>query len=241
MLIVSKYRDYYDSAHNGWIDKTIVYNRSEVRTACPKNMFSMSPYGMGSVRNSVNSYADKFLVIGFCGKTYPVFRITWKLGDKPSVTEFIYDLDEYRRRKEDIWKSLGFWRKFSPWRGTRYSGMEWGGDKIKTMFDTYDRKEDLTLFRAHNAPIFAATTEFDKDASDAGDKPYSMLVNAKLEPYEFYRIKSSPDAFQDIQSFISGVLGMPSKEPEQVSDKIKVMSHGFDPKWSFRKESSKRK
>jgi hypothetical protein len=29
MIINSNFRDYYDSSHGGWIDKTIVYNRKE--------------------------------------------------------------------------------------------------------------------------------------------------------------------------------------------------------------------
>ena len=243
MLIISKHRDYYDSAHNGWIDKTIVYNRNEIRTNCPKNMFSDRPYCMGTIRGW-NEYTDNFYVIGFCGKLYPAFRIKWMRKDETRGTEYteiIYDLDEYMNRKHEIKKHLGYWREYTPWRGKRKPGTEYGDDKIRTMFDKYDRKDDITLFRAHNTPIFVATHQFDRESLQENYKSYSLLVNANLKYYEFYRVKNAPEAFQDIQSFISGVLGMPAKEPEPVSDKVKVVAHGFDPKWSFRKEPTKKR
>ena len=244
MLILSKYRDYYDSAHNGWIDKTVVYNRTQVRAKCPEDMFSSMSYGMSAIRGGVNDYTDNFYVIGFCGKLYPAFRIKWRHRGgtiDQSFTEIYYDIDEYMSRKQEIKKYLGYWRDYRPWRGKRVPCTEWGDEKIRTMFDTYDHKDDPALFRAHNTPIFVATREFDRESMEEDYKPYSLLVNAKLEYYEFYRVKGSVEAFQDIQSYISGVLGTPEKEPVPLSDKLKVAVHGFDPKWSFRKEPTKKR
>jgi hypothetical protein len=46
-------------------------------------------------------------------------------------------------------------------------------------------------------------------------------------------------AFQEIQMFISGVLGIDENPTVEVSDKDKIISRGFDYKWSFRKEPKK--
>lgn len=241
MLIVSKHRDYYDTAHNGWIDKTVVYDRNEVRTTCPSDMFKLHPYSMGRIHGGVACYTDNFYVIGFCGKLYPAFRIKWKRNIMSKYhTEIFYDIDEYFERKRNIKVELNYWRDSVNWGGKKSKGVEYGDNSIKTMFEKYKDKEDMALFRQHNTPIFIACREFDKELHDHDYKSYSMLVNAKLEYYEFYKIKNAPEAFQDIQSFISGVLGMPAKEPEPVSDKVKVAAHGFDLKWSFRKEPTKK-
>ena len=47
-------------------------------------------------------------------------------------------------------------------------------------------------------------------------------------------------AFQEIQMYISGVLGTGEKEIIEVEDKYKIPQHGFN-KWSFRREPTKKK
>ena len=41
--------------------------------------------------------------------------------------------------------------------------------------------------------------------------------------------------------FISGVLGVGERPIVKISDKNKIIEHGFDYKWSFRKESKGKK
>jgi len=66
-----------------------------------------------------------------------------------------------------------------------------------------------------------------------------FFINPVLKDYEFYKIFDSYQAFQEIQMFISGVLGSKEKDIIMIEDKYKIASHGFD-KWSFRKEPEKK-
>ena len=61
-----------------------------------------------------------------------------------------------------------------------------------------------------------------------------------LKDYEFYKKFDSFAAFQEIQMFLSGVLGNKENEIIVVSDKDKIAQHGFD-KFSFRKDKEVKK
>ena len=48
-------------------------------------------------------------------------------------------------------------------------------------------------------------------------------------------------AFQEIEMYISGVLGINNKPTVEISDKNKIVGRGFDLKYSFRKDPEKKK
>jgi hypothetical protein len=54
-----------------------------------------------------------------------------------------------------------------------------------------------------------------------------------LKDIEFQRVLDPFTAYQELDQWISGVLGQ-NPEPDEVSDKVKIQQHGFD-SWSFRK------
>ena len=60
-----------------------------------------------------------------------------------------------------------------------------------------------------------------------------LLINPCLSEFEFYRVVDSASAFQSIQSFISGVMGIEEKPMIEIKEKDKIVSKGFN-KWSFR-------
>ena len=67
-----------------------------------------------------------------------------------------------------------------------------------------------------------------------------FFINPLLKDYQFYKVYDAVQTFQEIQMFISGVLGNKEKEIIEVADKYKITQHGFDKKWSFRKEPTKK-
>ena len=64
-------------------------------------------------------------------------------------------------------------------------------------------------------------------------------VNPNLNNYKFFKAHDTFTAFQNLQSYISGVLGTKENDIIEVSNKSKIIKAGFDLKTSFRKEKKK--
>ena len=97
-------------------------------------------------------------------------------------------------------------------------------------------------FREFHTPIFAwGSYGIDIYARWHGtlDKKNSFIVNPILRDYQFARVIDPYTAFQEIQMYVSGVLGVNKDGTEFPStEKEKVAQHGMD-KWSFRRPPSK--
>jgi hypothetical protein len=249
MLILAKKKDYYDGvAGTTGIDKTIVYDRQiieyddkkllipvlfqkNIRNKNNKNIFNDLDY------HHLNKDIQKkyphynYFIIGFCGKLY----IGWKLyhegipyhdefGFKkiPFMTDITYNFD-YMKTIIDS----NFWKR-------------------KGNFENnilYIRNYDaIELFRELKTPIFVYDNDYCRNSMKKywHNNNYKFIVNPLLRNYVFYKIFNSFQAFQEIQMFLGGVLGVGEKEIIEVADKYKIQQHGFDYKWSFRKESTKK-
>jgi len=55
-----------------------------------------------------------------------------------------------------------------------------------------------------------------------------------LANYEFFQVFEPFTAFQELDMFICGTLAYPHNFMVEVSDKSKVLKHGFDPEYGFR-------
>lgn len=211
MLIVSKFHDYYDSAAMNGVDKSVVYNRNPVISALNyKHEFSIQYTGYRNLEYEIVPF-----LIGFCGKIFVGFQLfKIKLGYKIELLDTTYDLDMITRRISEMAGNI------KPWHLSRIN-------------DVYHRFNDsdkyFKYFLEYNAPIFYAGTVKTDNVYE-----YKIIVNPCLKNFRFYVIKNVWAAFQEIQQFISESLLMNKKE-NPVSDEIKIISHGFDKKWSFRK------
>jgi hypothetical protein len=239
MYIISKKKDYYDGvAGTTGIDKTIVYDRQiiEVEEKDFPLIFKRNPsfdykpnpfYTLGNTQIQKELkvvYGDiSYFIIGFCGKLYP----GWKLysegkplpyGGKELIITIEYDSDIIRKLVEQFM-----------WQGNFDDNLQY----VKN----YDA---LYLFRELNTPVFL----YDQDYGRTDINPWTryhpkFIINPLLKEYQFFRVFETVQAFQEIQMFLSGVLGNKEKEIVNVADKYKIAQHGFD-KWSFRKESEKK-
>lgn len=226
MRILSKYKDYYDGvAGTMGIDKTIIYDRTviefENKQEYPQQFKKDKTFNHKKSNrfHSLDLYCvdSKYyddgspFIIGFCGKLY----VGWKFykGDK---CDFTYD--------ENIIKENVKNKKWS-------SNLSDDLNYIKN-YDSID------LFREYNTPIFI----LDNNNQDYVYRKYcgnsKFTINGNLKEYLFYKVFDSFLAFQEIQMFISGVLGVGENTMVEIEDKYKIKKHGFD-EWSFRKEPTK--
>lgn len=235
MYIISKNKDYYDGVVGTMgVDKTIVYERSTIETEDSKDMpkeFQPSInqswnnrrdnhfLNVGYMRTESKKYNDvDSFIIGFCGKLYLGWKFYYNVKkiDERSVivdavkTDIIYGFENAKK-----YLKSGFWK-----------------DTTQEDIDYILKYDSINMFRTLNSPIFIYDTSRPSNGS-------TLIINPILKDYEFYKVVDSFTAFQEIQMFIGGVLGIGEKEIIEVEDKYKIPQHGFD-KWSFRKESVKK-
>lgn len=241
MLIIKKYRDYYDTALgiNG-VDKTCVYNRvpfvSELLEDISFFLKNRRIYTY-DVRKYSSLYYNEQLVsvikpfiIGFCGKLYPayVIRVEFKdhLGYNLQQPIIVFSMDEFK----NIYDKLD---------GRTYVAQnKWELAKVIDFFAFFKEKEYPELFIKHRIPVFVVDYGTSLDSYDP-HKSECIIFNPRLQDYGFYRIFDAVQANQEIQMYLQNVLCSHEKEVIQISDLNRLKQHGFDAKWSFRKEPTK--
>jgi len=215
MLIVSKFRDYYDTAIAYGIDKECVYNRT---TSIPNP--SKHKYTNETKYENKNYYFTlSSFIIGFCGNIYRCIKVIqlnkYTGGD---IVHGFYDAEsliEYMK-EHDIELTN---KKF---RWNRWSRDNWQSEAtIKHYFDRENKQELYDVFRKYHTPIFV------KDYNE-------ITINPCLKDFKFGKVKDAFSAFQDIHQYLAGVLGNKEKDTLNISDKVKVKQHGFN-NWSFKK------
>lgn len=222
MLIVSKFRDYYDSVSSFGIDKSVVYNRHDSyiemkRHPFCKNEIISGKYGRpSSLILSIFSYdlrssrwQDRLQLnpyhIFFCGKLYTVYV---KIDNYDGIS-----------RREIIYKEEDLFKVFEDKKIKLYKNEI---KKISDMYLSFNEKDCTFANIDYKSPCLMY--DFDRE---------KLLINPCLSEFEFYRVVDSASAFQSIQSFISGVMGIEEKPMIEIKEKDKIVSKGFN-KWSFR-------
>lgn len=227
MLIIKKYHDYYDSAANVGIDKTIVYERVISELKEQEIGFCNIHHARSFWSTMVASYSLTSYLLGFCGKTYIIYLL-----------EEGNDTKKYFHTKDGI---VSWLKNYYSKKGAKLYGLNNDLKKIEENHIKWDNKEHHDLFFKFKSPIFLVENNPHMSWIYAKNKTNKVIINPCLKDYEFFKVKDTYTAFQEIQSYISGVLGTNNKEIITISDKDKIVSHGFDPKWSFRKEPQNKK
>ena len=244
MLIVKNFHDYYDSAIGfGGVDKTCVYNRSPKQEKDKYEMnhihkifegdkggWTTDPYceNHSSYRWNKPKQDAPWLItpfiIGFCGKTYVGYVLRWD-GNGEVETKIVYgpeaffDLHPFNLKE-------------------KYGSSKNNYERTVKYFEKFHNKEHSELFVKYNNPVWVYDfgtdiIKFD-DIETYNRNEKHFYLNPILNNYQFYQIFDAPTAFQEIQMYLQGVLGSKEKDTVEISDKDKLLQHGFDPKWSFR-------
>lgn len=247
MYIISKYKDYYDSAVGMGIDKTIVYERHLKEMQCPDDIkdvlkeshdwgskYFTSSYGYLE-HIPKGQYNTSIIIIGFCGKLHIGIKFTKEVPtqyyyDRKYHTEIIYDHTEIVKRLAKNKRYRSSWEK-------EFIGKKEIFNNYVTRINAVDTTE---WFRRFNTPIFAFGIPIDIDVWEKyGHKANignDFFINPILKDYQFAKVFDPYTAFQEIQMYVSGVLGVNKDGTEfPATEKQKVAQHGMD-KWSFRRE-----
>lgn len=253
MLIVSRFHDFYDTAMKYGVDKTVVFERGGEMSK-DKSLSTLLPYReeTGWIKQGRNSYKFTFykLIIGFCGKLYPLMYVKKECqnlipGITPWTDEFFsfYDKEEFLSfliENKINHKDEGRYRIWQ--RRTLYIDSV---TDITIFFDASYWKDLLPLFRKLNAPTFIVGKEYvpSKEVEAPYNAHYDAIItkNPQLKKYKFMKVKDPVTAFQDIFMYISGVLGVPTRPMVKLSDKELAKKRGHGDPYSFRKMPTKKK
>jgi hypothetical protein len=227
MLIQSSFSDYYDGVASSGIDTTVRYHReiSSIKAVSPFLLDHLPQHLPGSPTDfPENDYSQLaitarfhptcyFGVIGFCGNyvVYAHDRQTYYFGEEISVLSW----STHKRARKPSHRQV-----------------------VDECIQRFHGKSDNALFRKFDTPIFI--TDIIAHPSDYEFKHPGLYLpdftlNPRLGELKFYQYKDAYSAFQEIQGYISGVLGGAAKPTIELSDKSKIIKAGFDPKTSFRK------
>lgn len=256
MRIVSKFNDYYDSVMGHGQDLGTVYVRTPKEITDIDLLKDLSEtrdwrvHGRGRGRleiklprpkvphevrlNGDSKYSSLRFgteIVLFCGKVYRGIRIE-AIHQRPIVveggwhsseTEYFYsyaDLEEFLhscgKLVKDIYRS-------------NFSGSDLSSVRELESFlskqGTSEVEESLIKHRIVTARY--VWTNFER-------REWIWQQDESLKSVKFFKVKDPYTAFQELDMYISGVLGQQGKETINISDKDRIYQHGFDG-YSFRK------
>ena len=245
MRIISDFHDYYDSVQSAGQDQSVVYMRSRKEVALNRDSYPFPVFGQTlppSWRWQCRGVKVDQFAIGFCGKVYPILRLSYQLKPESKSTSVVCfnlgDVDafierNYKRHEIDAYRSKPRrWRFSDSWdRGQRR-------EKFKEFFDLFAVKQSAfaEIFIANQSPIFVASVTAGEAWRSNG---YKIVFNGSLKELEFFRIVDTFTAFQELQMYF-GATAQPNRPIPAVSDEDLASAKGFD-KWSFRKPPTKKR
>lgn len=242
MRIISPFRDYYDTAQSFGQDDRVIYHRVERDEPFEFNAQNEELAKWFPARNvpwnrrgqfadvSYSYFSDfyrayySFFRVGFCGKLYSGVKI--QFGEDINSESF-YTIDNILARAEKIYKP----NKFEKFKVSKFLSTvkEW------LAFDEKAPHENFNDWAAKNkVPIMLWTS-----GNDLFERK-TLIYNPCLRNIEFYKVMYPYQAYQELDMYISGVIGYPGVPMIEIEDKYKIAEHGFD-KWSFRKIGAKSK
>ena len=255
MRIISKFRDYYDNVQGMGSDQTDVYLRENkeamgedlVQYAGLNESLEKIPHSLSYSWKS-GQYEEHYrlypVIIGFCGKTYLVYRY-----EAPNETLHFYNADEvdafvesyldkeYNLKKYFPYKLQGWERRWQN-RGWRIGRQDFTQANIKEAFEEIGKLDLTEYFQHGKAPTFVIRHR-ELNRTGFADK-FKISFDAPLDEYEFVKIIDPYTAFQEISMYRNGVLGVGEPEMVEISDENKRDAKGFND-MSFKTESPGKK
>jgi hypothetical protein len=223
MIIRSKFVDYYDYMAKHGVDKTVVYDRNSKVIASESEATIVQPL---LNKNSFRKDFIELMYIGWCGTFIPIAMSGY-------YTEYYFSLESIISTR------------FKPYENHRHYN-KYAYEKVVKHFESGFENHDL--FKEHKAPLivlcqadrystidrFAPYGEWDKNIDNK--TPGKVLItNPVMEIYKSF--KPPHIAYQEIQSYLSGVLGGLQEYIPEVPDEVRYEGKGFDGKMGFRKDS----
>lgn len=250
MRIFSKFHDYYDSLQAGG-DRSLLFLRDQKEIKdigiSPKILETLDLrfdyFREITRRNIADQLEMRFFTILFCGKLYPGIRISYndtsgKDSSGYAIVEqisFCYSVEDVDKVLDRILKEEALKYYHSTKSNPALKWKRWGyhrGLPKKTDLLKYFNgvsKIDLKEFCIKNQIAIGVFS------SALYNRDIVFTLNPCLKEYQFYRVLDVQTTFQELEMWLGGIA-VPQKPMPVISDELKIETHGFDLKHSFRKE-----
>lgn len=277
MKIISDFKDYYDGVSLDG-DSSVV-NIRKIDMFKKNNSLDIEFYDVkSSIFNHLYNYEINFkdfsfsilsrgrinnhqAILMFCGKVYPVLKVTFSIDEKSKTIDMFPNLPFTEEIKKDYFydfKSL-------------FEFIEQLKEKYKIRFNLMSNKkrneEYLNAFlkrseiffeqhfidankvvdlqdKTKSFSVLFCSSGFIKSDSlskiTEGIKEEVLLFNIPLKDIMFFKVKNPYEVHQEIENFLSGIISQRENVTVDVSDQCKLYSKGFDC-YSFKKTSDSRK
>lgn len=221
MRIRSNFKDYYDKIQEYTYGRSSLYVRAWVRS-------NLKDTPLHLLRSSIGRWDDSLFCVGFCGKLYYGRRISWyETIDRVSkrFDKYFFDAESFKSHLRK--------RPFP----------------LYSIDKEYDRKlapsfqviEDNSFFIKDNAPI--SFWDYDNEICcplELKGRTYHRKLcdhdsgpSFSLQSIGFEAILNAESAYTELCGYIGGVLSREHKEVPEMTNSVKIESHGFNKK-SFR-------
>ena len=248
MRIISEVHDYYDPVQRMGQDLTCVWVRKlkkfEFDNRQPNREWIFPHWHYG--RYTKYGIDIQEFIIGFCGTIYPVIKIN---------NEYFYNLEDFeeyvlKHDNKDTKKILEKILKKSRWQ--KRLNIQYFFEECEAQKNSFSK-----LFIENKSPVFVAECKewWSNDEHPIVfhgiSKDHKLnLIPAQLDRKEaseytlknlkFFKVFDTQAAFQEIHSYLSGVLGFNNPDIPEISDKDMRDIKGFN-NMSFKKEKSKKR
>lgn len=219
MRIISKFHDYYDLGMQYGQDNTIVWvrNTEEIKVKdLDRDTFHKLPklsfHTNYKIKTSRYECAVELVYLAFCGK--------WQRLYIGTVTKHYYPYKAQTLCSENIETLRDRFIRLVD------EELKRDGDKYSGRYNKHSEKHieqsAHEIHRHFNSPVILYSNGL-------------VIKNPNLKSIGYNQIKDPYTVYQNISMYMSGVLGQPANPTVTLSDKSKVLKHGFDAKWSFRR------
>lgn len=262
MRIISKYQDYYDSCQRYGMDAKLVWSRNseflekeELPSDLKGLLSSVTPQSLSLGKNKLNVEIKlNYYILFFCGKAYPFFEITHGAYTVPDDSvlgfshisggsKFFYCEEsaiKFLQEKHNISRKSLF-RKSNKYfeRGPVFENLQGWKDAVYQSGLVDKVMTQVGVPRKSPCLLYPATKE-NPDAPYATRFVYGCLeLNPCLKDISFYKVMVEHIAYQELSMYVGGVLPRDEAMTAIISDKDRIIQHGFD-KYSFKKAPSKK-
>jgi hypothetical protein len=244
-IVSNKFKDYYDVVANQGVDLTRIFNRNtkNVKGNFPLPGWTEKSYWDGiqkdadypkaeytvyySTKQNFGSenYRLGYIYVLFAGKLYGGIAIKDLTFGHTGEMSYYWDIETFNKKALEMKvEERKSYTESSLYCGKGYKTNKERVEKVLSI----EGDEILKEWAITNNISIAVACYFFTDKNEQFYK-----VNPCLKDIEFQRVLDPFTAYQELDQWISGVLGQ-NPEPDEVSDKVKIQQHGFD-SWSFRK------
>ena len=244
MRIISKFKDYYDSALAFGQDKTVVFVRDNqyLDPKRPENKILetvLPKFNINTKTKNNTQIAFGPVLVVFCGKLYRGVMCNRKTKPEP-IKGLVYQLDENETKVfykcDELEDYLTLYGMKLPEERKYFWQTDRNSDNLKTYLANQGTLE-LSEYCISNR--FVTLTFMEDVATDNYRREQTWYANSSLSHAQFYKVFDSFSAYQELDMFISGTLPQSTAMPIQIEDKYRIQQHGFD-KYSFRKAPTKK-